>query len=175
MPGLGGIRPSTDLPTAAAWTFFDDLYDTAADFDSLYATMFDTLRAALAATSGPVVYAVPGHPLFAEATVRAVLSADFPATIVPGLSLLDAAAVALRRDPIAEGWQLLDALDLAHLLEAEPFAAGQLPVSPLRPALICQVYNRRVASAVKLALARVLPDDYPVTLVQAAGVPGAGE
>ncbi|MCC6626492.1 MAG: nucleoside triphosphate pyrophosphohydrolase [Chloroflexi bacterium] len=160
------------LPAAAAWETFDDLYDTAVNFEALYAAMLDRLRAALAAADGPVVYTVPGHPLFAEATVRAVLAAGLPARIVPGLSLLDAAAAALLRDPIAEGWHLLDALDLAHVLEAEPFGAGQLPLSPLRPALVCQVYNRRVASAVKLALARLLPDDHPVTLVQAAGVPG---
>ena len=160
------------LPESAGWRSFDDLYDTAADFDALYATMLDRLRAALAEAGGPVVYAVPGHPLFAEATVRAVLAAGLPARIVPGLSLLDAAAAALQRDPIAEGWQLLDALDLARMLEADPFAGGSLPYLPTRPALVCQVYSRRVASAVKLALMRVLPDDQPVTLVQAAGVPG---
>jgi tetrapyrrole methylase family protein/MazG family protein len=161
------------LPESAGWASFDDLYDTADDFDSLYATMLDRLRAALDAASGPVAYAVPGHPLFAEATVRALLAAGLPARIVPGLSLVDAAAAALQRDPIAEGWQLLDALDLARVVEADPFAGGSLPYRPTRPALVCQVYNRRVASAVKLALMRVLPDGHPVTLVQAAGVPGA--
>jgi tetrapyrrole methylase family protein/MazG family protein len=165
-------HPTVAHLPAERWASFDDLYDTADDFDALYAAMLDRLRAALAGAGGPVVYAVPGHPLFAEATVRAVLAAGLPARIVPGLSLVDAAAAALRRDPIAEGWQLLDALDLAHVIEADPFAGGRLPYLPLRPALICQVYNRRVASAVKLALARLLPDEYPVTLVQAAGVPG---
>jgi tetrapyrrole methylase family protein/MazG family protein len=165
-------HPTVERLPSAGWRSFDELYDMADDFDALYAAMLGRLRAALAEVGGPVVYAVPGHPLFAEATVRAVLAADLPARVVPGLSLLDAAATALRRDPIAEGWQLLDALDLARVVEADPFAGGMLPYSPLRPALICQVYSRRVASAVKLALMRVLPNDHPVTLVQAAGVAG---
>ena len=156
------------------WQPLDDLYDTATDFDALYAAILDRLKAELA-QGGDVVYAVPGHPLFAETTVRAALEAGLPARIVPGLSLLDAVATALRRDPMAEGWQLVDAFDLARALEAEPFAAGLLPVSPRRPALVCQVYNRRIASSVKLALMRVLPDDHLVTIVRAASVPGQEE
>jgi tetrapyrrole methylase family protein / MazG family protein len=160
------------LPGAERWPSLDDLYDTAASFDDLYAAMVARLRQALDAAGGPVVYAVPGHPLFAEASVRLALAAGLPARVLPGLSLLDAVAATLRRDPVAEGWQVIDALDLAAAVERHPFGAGTLPFVPVRPALVCQVYNRRVASLVKLALTRVLPDDHPVTLVRAAGVAG---
>src|SRR5205814_5950264 len=47
------------------------------------------------------------------------------------------------------------------------------PLAATRPALICQVYNRRVASNVKLSLMERYPPDHPVSLVRAAGVTGA--
>lgn len=46
------------------------------------------------------------------------------------------------------------------------------PLTPARPALICQVYNRRVASDAKLSLMERYPAEHPVTLVRAAGVTG---
>jgi tetrapyrrole methylase family protein/MazG family protein len=46
------------------------------------------------------------------------------------------------------------------------------PLAAARPALICQVYNRRVASNVKLSLMERYPAEHPVTLVRAAGVAG---
>ena len=42
-------------------------------------------------------------------------------------------------------------------------------LDPDRPALIGQLYGRRLASEVKLALMNAYPDDHPVTLVRAAG------
>jgi tetrapyrrole methylase family protein/MazG family protein len=65
-----------------------------------------------------------------------------------------------------------DAEELAATIDADPFASGRLGVDPTRPLLVAQLYNRDIASAVKIALSRVYPDAYPVTLVQAAGVPG---
>ncbi len=46
-------------------------------------------------------------------------------------------------------------------------------LTPLLPALITQVYNGRVASAIKLALLEKYPADHPDSLVVAAGVPPA--
>ena len=55
-----------------------------------------------------------------------------------------------------------------------PYAPPLLPypVVATRPALICQVYSRRIASEVKLSLMERYPADHPVTLVRAAGVAG---
>jgi tetrapyrrole methylase family protein/MazG family protein len=44
------------------------------------------------------------------------------------------------------------------------------PLLATRPALICQIYNRRIASEVKLSLLERYPAEYPITLVRAAGV-----
>lgn len=46
------------------------------------------------------------------------------------------------------------------------------PLVATRPALICQIYNRRVASEVKLSLMERYPGDHRVSLVRAAGVAG---
>jgi tetrapyrrole methylase family protein/MazG family protein len=46
------------------------------------------------------------------------------------------------------------------------------PLVPTRPALICQVYNRRVASQAKLSLMERYPAAHPIVLVRAAGVNG---
>ena len=45
-------------------------------------------------------------------------------------------------------------------------------IDPTVPLLICQVYAPRVASHLKLALARHYPDEHEALVVRAAGVPG---
>jgi tetrapyrrole methylase family protein/MazG family protein len=47
------------------------------------------------------------------------------------------------------------------------------PLTPTRPALICQLYNDAVASHVKLSLLERYPAEHPVILVSAAGIAGA--
>jgi tetrapyrrole methylase family protein/MazG family protein len=44
-------------------------------------------------------------------------------------------------------------------------------VTTLHPTLVSQVYNRRMASAAKLALLEIFPPDWPATLVRSAGLP----
>jgi tetrapyrrole methylase family protein/MazG family protein len=46
------------------------------------------------------------------------------------------------------------------------------PILASRPALICQIYHRRVASDVKLSLMERYPADHAITLVRAAGIIG---
>ncbi|HEX5502172.1 MAG TPA: MazG family protein [Thermomicrobiales bacterium] len=167
------------LPGAAGWPSFDHLYDGATDFAALYAAIVAALLAAARDAGRPVVYAVPGHPLVGESTVArlraAAAAGDATLRLVPGVSFVDVAAVALGRDPLGEQWQLVDGLELAAAGEAEPFGGGRLPLSPLRPALIGQVYSAPVASAVKLALMRLYPDEHPVTVLRGLSAGGAGE
>src|SRR5581483_513238 len=85
---------------------------------------------------------------------------------VAGLSFLEPVCAALEFDPFTLGAQIIDATELGSLAHEE--IAGKL--IPTTPLLIVQVYNRRVASAVKLALGECYPDDWPVKLVRAAGV-----
>ena len=158
------VHPVVQQLQAEGLTFsaFDHVYDTGTDFAQVYRTIAEQLLVA-ATAQGDIVYAVPGHPIVAEQTVQNLLAmADkVKVRIETGQSFLDAVFTLLRVDPV-EGFLLLDGLDL------ERFEAA----NPRLHTLIVQVYQRTVASDVKLLLMEVYPDDYPVVVVRAAGVPG---
>jgi tetrapyrrole methylase family protein/MazG family protein len=167
-PGLDDLQDDPRISDC------DDLYQTAEGFDSLYESIAD--RVIAQAQVGSVVYAVPGHPRFAERTVSLVVAraraAGIPCQVLDAVSFLDATVATIEDDPIAGGLQLVDAEWLAVALDAEPFSAGQLALDPTRPILVAQVYNRELAAAVKIALSRLYPDEHPVTIVTAAGTAG---
>jgi tetrapyrrole methylase family protein/MazG family protein len=197
---------------------FDALYEHADAFGEIYEQIATDL-VGRASTGEDVVYAVPGHPLVAEASTRRLLALarerGVATRIVAGLSFVEPACAALALDPLELGLQLLDALDLVPSFEfkvmsselSEPASTqnpGQsqdegsklktqnsgaawseiqgigpytppllpFPLVATRPALICQLYNRRVASEAKLSLMERYPADHPVSLVRAAGVSG---
>ncbi|MBW5449037.1 nucleoside triphosphate pyrophosphohydrolase [Cohnella sp. CFH 77786] len=144
---------------------FDAVYEARDSFEDVYDAIADKLlEAAADSAADTVVYAVPGHPMVAERTVQLLRDrAPKQGTrlrLLGGESFLDQAFVRLGFDPI-EGFQLLDAADVTR--------------EHLRPRLhtvIGQVYDAFTASDVKLALMNVYPDDYPVVVGQALGVPG---
>jgi tetrapyrrole methylase family protein / MazG family protein len=149
---------------------FDALYGTAESFAALYPAMVEALLTR-AAGPEPVIYAVPGHPLLGEESVR-LLRAEAPARgvevrVVVGLSYLEPVCAALGLDPLERDLQLLDATRLAEVSPAAMMGA----LLPTRPALIAQIYNRRLASGVKLALGELYPDDWDLMLVRWAGLP----
>jgi tetrapyrrole methylase family protein/MazG family protein len=164
-----------DLAKDARVTDCDDLYESAADFDALYPAIARRV-VGTARSGGTVVFAVPGHPRIGERSVPLIEAAarEFGVAIyvLDGVSFLDVIAGALQIDPLARGLQIADAEELAELIGGEPFTSGQLGVDPTRPLLVAQLYNRDMASAVKIALSRVYPDEYLVTIVRAAGIPG---
>lgn len=144
-----------------SYTALDDEYERGADFAAVYGAI--VARLLDQAAQGDLVYAVPGHPLVGEETVRLLLD-QAPARgirveLAGGPSFLDALLTALRLDPVG-GLELLDAMDL----EQRP-PAGDLP------SVIMQMYDRQVAGTVKLTLMETYPDEHPVTVVRAAGVP----
>jgi tetrapyrrole methylase family protein / MazG family protein len=147
---------------------FDDFYDESDNWEKLYQRITDSV-CELAARQ-PVIYAVPGHPLIGELTVQLLLTQarqrELSTRIVAGLSFLEPVCTALELDPFTLGAQIIDATALAGLAHEE--VAGKL--IPTTPLLVVQVYNRRVASEVKIALGECYPDEWPVKLVRAAGV-----
>ncbi|MGQ9547129.1 MAG: nucleoside triphosphate pyrophosphohydrolase [Roseiflexus sp.] len=176
------------LPSGVVVHAFDDLYEQAERFDEVYERIADSLIAR-ARGGEAVVYAVPGDPLMAEATSRHLLrrarAQGIPVRILSGVSFIEPICALLRVDPLEHGLQLIDALDLvidnasAHheapswaTLHGYAYAPPLLPfpLVPTRPALIGQLYNRSVASHVKLSLMERYPADHLVTLVCAAGV-----
>jgi tetrapyrrole methylase family protein/MazG family protein len=158
-PTVGGLPPHLTLHT------FDPLYEAAEDFSQVYeAIVAEVLR--LARRPEGVVYAVPGHPLVGEATVRRVLAeaeaTGLDARVVEGLSFVGPTLTALRVDMLA-GLQLCDAVELA--------AGHHPPLNPDQPALVGQLYSRALAADVKLTLMNQYPDEHQVALVHAAGTP----
>jgi tetrapyrrole methylase family protein / MazG family protein len=141
------------------YTSFDDIYEANDQFEAVYEEI--CRRLLKEANDGPVVYAVPGHPLVAERTVQILLelqkSGEITVEIGGGQSFIDALFQALKIDPV-EGFQLLDGTS---------FKKEQLQIQ--QHMIVSQVYDRFVASEVKLTLMELLPDEYPVTIVTAAG------
>ena len=148
---------------ALKYRSFDHLYEKSESFNSVYGLITGSLIKA-AKQRGTICYAVPGHPLVGEATVEK-LRLEAPrrgvkVKIVEGLSFLEPILTCLGID-LLDGATVLDALALDSLKE------------PVKNHLIlAQVYNRRLASRVKLALMELYPADYPVKIVRAAGMPG---
>ncbi|MDQ3514139.1 MAG: MazG family protein [Chloroflexota bacterium] len=163
-----------DLVADPRVTTCDDLYEAGASFDDVYARIAD--RVIDLARAGDVVFAVPGHPSYGERSVRLTVEravhSGVPVTLSNAVSAPDALALATGGDPLAEGLQFLDGVDLAALLDAGPFGTGRVTIDPFRPSLVSQVYSAPVAAAVKLTLMAWFPDDHPLTVVRAAGVPG---
>lgn len=146
---------------------FDTFYDESTDWDSLYQQIAE--KVCSLAASSPVIYAVPGHPLVGEASVQLVLQMarerGLSTTIVAGLSFLEPVFMTVELDPLTSNTQILDATDLAALRQDE-IAGTIIPTAPL---LVAQLYNRRIASAVKLVLSELYPDEWRVKLVRFAG------
>ena len=149
----------------------DDIYVHAASFDEVYPAIAQRVID-LARAGDNVVYAVPGHPRFAERSVillqQRANEQGIPITVLDAVSFVDVSASAVDSDPIDAGLQIVDAQHLAAVVDMEPFGAGSLGVDPARPLLVAQLYNQEMAAAAKLALSRVYPDEHPVTLVRAA-------
>ena len=155
------------LPSHLVLNSFDHLYETVDDFSSVYEQIAGQILQ-LAARPQGVVYAVPGHPLVGETSVQSILSRarreGIAVRLVDGLSFVEPVLSLLGLDALG-GLQLADATELA---------SGQHPLlDPDRPALVGQLYGRRLAGDVKLTLMNAYPDDHPVSLVRAAGMQDA--
>ncbi|MDQ3692365.1 MAG: MazG family protein [Chloroflexota bacterium] len=152
----------------------DDLYEAGDTFEEVYEAIARRVCDVAVEATGLVVYAVPGHPRFGERTVELLRQeADrrhLTLTVEAAVSAFDAIATAIDADLMADQVQVLDAAALLGVLDEEPFAGGLVGLDPSRSALVCQVYAQHVASAVKLTLGRLYPDDHPIVIVRAAGV-----
>ncbi|MCL2548229.1 MAG: nucleoside triphosphate pyrophosphohydrolase [Symbiobacteriaceae bacterium] len=143
------------------YTSFDDLYETSEDFNLLYSRVFHHLLAEMDERS-EILYGVPGHPLLAERVGELLLKGQsaesYTVKVYPAVSAVESISAALGIDP-ATGLIIQDALNYRSV-------AGELPQ------LILQLYNRRVASDLKLTLMSEYSDDAEVIVIRAAGVSG---
>lgn len=144
---------------------FDPLYEHAESFDALYGQIVEHLLAL--ARGGDVIYAVPGHPLIGEESVRLLLERakkqHIGVRVVGSSSFLEPTLEALGLC-ITDGVQVIDAL-----------SASRYPPDQSMHVLYYQVYDGFVASDLKLLLMRYYPESHEVHVVRTAGVPGAQE
>jgi tetrapyrrole methylase family protein/MazG family protein len=150
------------LPETVRVNSFDYLYEQAESFSQVYLQIAEeVLRLG---KTGVVIYAVPGHPLVGEASVSVILQRaqeqHIKTEIIAGLSFIEPALTALGLDAL-DGLQVFDALEIAH--------AHYPRIDPDRPALLAQVYNRAIASDIKLTLLNQYPPEHEVALLHAVG------
>ncbi|MEG1870501.1 MAG: nucleoside triphosphate pyrophosphohydrolase [Peptostreptococcaceae bacterium] len=142
---------------------YDEFYEKYNNFDHIYKAIAEDLIK-IHEQEGNVVYAVPGHPLVAEKSVVLLLDLckekGIETKLVPSVSFIDAVIESLRLDPI-EGIKIIDAFDIKDQVMDKRVGV-----------IITQVYNRFIASEVKLALCEYYKDDSEIYFVRAAGIEG---
>ena len=141
----------------------DNFYETENSFEEVYTKIVNFVLQACQKTN--VVYAVPGSPLVAEKTVvllrEKAIAAGVSLNIEPAMSFLDPAYVALGIDPLT-GLRIIDAVDRDALTDG-----GKYPI------MVTQVYDRMIASELKLNLMDVLPDEAEVYYLHNLGLEDA--
>src|SRR5699024_9426507 len=126
-------------------------------FEEVYREIVSDLLAASETES--IMYAVPGHPMLAESTVKLLLEqTEREVKIDGGQSYLDDLFTTLDIDPI-DGFQFIDATG---------FDRNQLIFR--NHIIFAQIYDAFTSSNVKLTLLEDLPADYRVRIVEAAGI-----
>lgn len=148
-----------------SFTTLDEVYQRTRSFEHLYPRLAEAVFEA--AQRGPVTYAVPGHPLLGEESVRLLLErargAGLPVRVLPAMSFVDVVAAALSAGgytPDLTQWQVADGAILDRVWW-----------DPERPTLIFQVDDALAASRVKLALLEEYPEATEVVVVRSAGDP----
>ncbi|MDD4503696.1 MAG: nucleoside triphosphate pyrophosphohydrolase [Clostridiaceae bacterium] len=145
-----------------SFTSCDDIYDSCESFDETYERICQRVLS-LCSEKGEVVYAVPGHPLVAEKSVELIeakAGENIKVRIIPALSFIDVILSALKIDPIY-GLKIIDGLSIR----------AQKPDKKCGN-IITQVYDRLVASEVKLMIMEHYRDDFEIYVIRAAGVEG---
>ena len=151
----------------------DDFYERHTSFDEVYREMAAWLIRTASGGRDPIVFAVPGHPMVGETVVGILLAQaavqGVRVRLWPAPSFLDAVVVSLGLDP-AQGLLVTESFQLLRRSGDEP----GIPFNISLPAgvLVAQVYNRALASEVKLTLMEQFPDDHIVTVIYSAGVLG---
>ena len=155
------IHPNVEYIRSLGVKFktFDHYYENCETFDEVYESIArDVIN------TEDVVYAVPGHPIVAEKSVRLITKyakeKGIEVEIIPALSFIDAITVALKIDPIL-GLKIIDGLQLDK--QKPDIEVGNI---------ITQFYSRLVASDIKLKLMKTYRDEDYVYVIRAAGVEG---
>lgn len=142
---------------------YDEKYESADSFDEVYKNIaLDIIKKY--EVYNELVYAVPGHPQVAEKSVSLLIKLceekQIEYKIYPAVSFIDALIDALKIDPV-EGLKIIDAFDLNNQLFDRRCGT-----------VITQVYDKYIASLVKLKLMEYYKDDSEIFFIRAAGIMG---
>lgn len=145
---------------------FDGEYEVGESFDDVYNSIAKSLIEASKNYSN-IIYAVPGHPLVAEKSVDILIKLcrqnNIKFKILPAVSFVDALMESLLLDPV-EGLKIIDAFDIKNQVMDKRIGT-----------IITQVYDKFIASEVKLNLMNYYKDDTEIFFVRAAGIEGLEE
>jgi tetrapyrrole methylase family protein/MazG family protein len=156
-------HPTVDYLRSIGIVFetYDDRYEQYNNFDDVYMAIAENLIVEHN-KYGDIIYGVPGHPLVAETSVKLLINLcqkkGIDIEILPAVSFIDAVIESLKLDPI-EGLKIIDAFDIKDQVMDKRVGV-----------IITQVYNKSIASDVKLALLEYYKDDMEIYFVRAAGV-----
>lgn len=149
-----------------AYETFDGEYEVGESFDDVYNSIAKSLIEASKDYSD-IIYAVPGHPLVAEKSVDILIKLcrqnNIKFKILPAVSFVDALMESLLLDPV-EGLKIIDAFDIKNQVMDKRIGT-----------IITQVYDKFIASEVKLNLMNYYKDDTEIFFVRAAGIEGLEE
>ncbi|HBJ2612952.1 TPA: nucleoside triphosphate pyrophosphohydrolase [Clostridium botulinum] len=145
---------------------FDGEYEVGESFDDVYNSIAKSLIEASKDYSD-IIYAVPGHPLVAEKSVDILIKLcrqnNIKFKILPAVSFVDALMESLLLDPV-EGLKIIDAFDIKNQVMDKRIGT-----------IITQVYDKFIASEVKLNLMNYYKDDTEIFFVRAAEIEGLEE
>lgn len=139
---------------------FDSEYDSNDNFEAVYESI--SRKIVEIGKSEDIVYAVPGHPRVAESTVKIIeeycKEEGINLEVIPSMSFVDAMFSYLGFDP-SDGFRLLDS-----------FSIKRKDLDINSNIIITQVYDRYIASNVKLELSEYYDDEQEVWIVRSAGI-----
>lgn len=139
----------------------DNVYESAHTFEEVYERIAEAILTE--AVRHDVVYAVPGHPLIGESSVQILIrkaqEKGLPYQVLGSESFIEASLEVLELN-MDEGLKIIDALSIDRIARSTELGN-----------LIYQVYDRDIASNVKLKLMDEYPDEFRVAIIKASASP----
>ncbi|MCF8010110.1 MAG: nucleoside triphosphate pyrophosphohydrolase [Clostridiales bacterium] len=140
---------------------YDDYYMMGSSFMQVYNLIADSVINESFKCS--VTFAVPGHPLVAEPVVDIIKQKarenDVTVEIIPSMSFINNLYTVLDAD-IVNNCKVVDGMQLSAF---KP--------DPETGYIVYHIFDRYIATEVKLELMDYYPTDHPVTAIRAAGIP----
>ncbi len=158
------VHPIVQELKNVEFSTFDYLYESKQNFEEIYSSIVDILIKEVL-EKNDIVYAVLGHPRVAETSVDLILKDErisefgIEIEILSSNSFIDDMFVFLNVDPTTNGFLILDAMSFDR---KNLFSTSDM--------VFTQVYDKFVASELKIQLLEYYSEDAEVILFKGAGV-----